>query len=90
MDAYLKRCNNLVLNKYCILIYSTTYNMQYYQYPPHHHVTGRTGGLVGAIEFSYFYINVSLLSTTYTSTQWESMMALLLIPKSKSYTFCLK
>ena len=69
MDAYLKRCNNLVLNKYCILIYSTTYNMQYYQYPPHHHVTGCTGGLVGAIKFSYFYINVSLLSTTYTSTQ---------------------
>ena len=24
------------------------------------------------------------------STQWESMMALSLIPKSKSYTFCLK
>ena len=69
IDAYLKKCNNLVLKKYCILIYSTTYNMQYYQYPPHHHVTGRTGGLVGAIEFSYFYINVSLLSTTYTSTQ---------------------
>ena len=54
IDVYLKKCNNLVLKKYCILIYSTTYNMQYYQYPPHHHVTGRTGGLVGAIEFSYF------------------------------------
>ena len=34
MDAYLKRCNNLVLNKYCILIYSTTYNMHHLNIHP--------------------------------------------------------
>ena len=34
MDAYLKRCNNLVLNKYCILIYSTTYNMHHINIHP--------------------------------------------------------
>ena len=69
IDAYLKKCNNLVLKKYCILIYSTTYNMQYYQYPPHHHVTGRTGGLVGAIELSKlelstWWVKTLLLSVT--------------------------
>ena len=58
--------------------------MQYYQYPPHHHVTGRTGGwwvLSSSPIFTSMYLYYQLLTLPHNENLW--MMALLLLIQIK-------